>query len=82
MQAFSYQTYSFIVSCESIVDFLSNSFFIVQIHHAKSSKMKVSVSQAQFIYEISPLIYISFPIPIFYLKKYHWKSTYFLFPFP
>jgi hypothetical protein len=42
MQA--YQTYFFIVSCDSITDFLSNSFFIVQIHYAKSFKMKYSMS--------------------------------------
>jgi hypothetical protein len=44
MQAISYQTFTYIVSCDSIIDFLANSYFIVQIYHAKSFKMKFSVS--------------------------------------
>ena len=44
MQAISYQTFTFIVSCDSIIDFLANSYFIVQIHHVKSFKMKYSMS--------------------------------------
>ena len=40
MQAISYQTFTFIVSCDSIIDFLANSYFIVQIHHAKSFKIR------------------------------------------
>ena len=40
MQAISYQTFTFIVSCDSIIDFLANSYFTVQIYHAKSFKMK------------------------------------------
>ena len=43
-QAISYQTFTFIVSCDSVIDFLSNSYFIVEIHHAKSFKMKYSMS--------------------------------------
>ena len=44
MQAISYKTFNFIVSCDSIIDFLANSYFIEQIHHAKSFKMKYSMS--------------------------------------
>ena len=40
MQAISYQTFTFMVSCDSIIDFLANVYFIVQIYHAKSFKMK------------------------------------------
>ena len=40
----SYQTFIFIVSCDFIIDFLANSYFIVQIHHAKTFKMKYSMS--------------------------------------
>ena len=36
MQAILYQTFTFIGSCDSIIDFLANSYFIVKIHHAKS----------------------------------------------
>ena len=45
MQAISYQKFTFIVSCDSdvIIDFLANSYFIVQIHHAKSFKIKYIV---------------------------------------
>ena len=44
MQAISYQTYTIIVSCDSIIDFLANSYFIVEIHHAKSFEMKYCMS--------------------------------------
>ena len=44
MQAISYQTYTIIVSCDSIIDFLANSYFIVEIYHAKSFKMKYCMS--------------------------------------
>ena len=44
MQAISYQKFTFIVSCDSIKDFLANSYFIVHIHHAKSFKMKYDMS--------------------------------------
>ena len=43
MQAISYQTYIIIVSCDSIIDFLANSYFIVEIHHAKSFKIKYCI---------------------------------------
>ena len=44
MQANSYQTFTFIVYYDSITDFLVKSYFIVQIHYAKSFKMKYSMS--------------------------------------
>ena len=40
MQAISNQIFTVIVSCDSIIDFFSNSYFIVQIYHAKSFKKK------------------------------------------
>ena len=40
MQAISNQIFTVIVSCDSIIDFFSNSYFIVQIYHAKIFKMK------------------------------------------
>jgi hypothetical protein len=43
MQAISYQIFTFIVSCDSIKDFLANSYFIVQIYHAKSFEIKYSM---------------------------------------
>jgi hypothetical protein len=33
-------TYYISCHCDSIIDFLANSYFIVQIYHAKSFKMK------------------------------------------
>ena len=55
MQAISYQTYIIIiVSCDSIIDFLANSYFIVQIYHVKSFKMKYSISlYLNFLFEYS-----------------------------
>ena len=44
MQANLYQKCTFIVSSDSIINFLANSYFIVQIHHAKSLKMKNNMS--------------------------------------
>ena len=43
MQAISYQTFTFIKSFDSIIDFFENSYFIAQIHHAKRFKMKYSM---------------------------------------
>ena len=43
MQAI-YQTFTSIVSLDSIIDVLANSHFIVQIHHVKSFEMKYSMS--------------------------------------
>ena len=40
MQGISYQTFTFIVTCDSVIDFLANSYFIVQSHHDKSFKIK------------------------------------------
>ncbi len=48
MQAISYQTFTYIVSCDSIMFFLANYYFILQIHHAKSFKMKYDISVPQF----------------------------------
>ena len=46
MQAISYQIFTFIVSCDYIIDFLANSYFIMQIHHVKNfKKMKYSMYQ-------------------------------------
>ena len=44
MHAILYQTFTFIVSYDSIIYSMANSQFIVQIHHAKSFKMKYSMS--------------------------------------
>ena len=43
MQAISYQTFTFIVSCDSIINVFASSYFIVQIHHVKSFEMKYNV---------------------------------------
>ena len=52
MQAISYQTFTFIMSCDSIMNFLANSYFIEQIHHAKSFKTKYNLSISHFFIEI------------------------------
>jgi hypothetical protein len=44
MQAISYQTFTIIYYCASILDFLTNSYFIVQIYYGKSFKMKYIMS--------------------------------------
>ena len=40
MHVKSNETFDINCHCDSIIDFLSNSYFIVQIYHAKSFKMK------------------------------------------
>ena len=44
MQAISYQTPNIYCYSASIIDFLANFYYIVQIYHAKSFKMKYTMS--------------------------------------
>ena len=44
MRVKSNHTFDINSHCDSIIDFLANSYFIVQIYHAKSFKMKYIMS--------------------------------------
>ena len=56
MHVKSNQTFDINCHCDSIIDFLANSYFIVQIYHDKSFKMK---------YIRSPYLNFNFFIKIF-----------------
>ena len=54
MHVKSNHTFDINCHCDSIIDFLANSYFIVQIYHEKSFKMKYSMSlYLNFLFEYS-----------------------------